>query len=51
MYRYTKFGMASPWAFTANNGMVKHNPDGSHTLLKLALFMKEQLLNYEHAKK
>ncbi len=45
------FSLIMPWAFAANDGMVKHNPDGSHTLLKLALFMKEQLLNYEHAKK
>ena len=37
------FVLIMPWSFTSNNGMVQHNPDGSHTLLKLAQFMKDQL--------
>lgn len=41
------FTLIMPWGFASNNGMVKHNPDGSHTLLKLAQFMKDQLLLYK----
>lgn len=37
------FTLIMPWSFTSNNGMVQHNPDGSHKLLKLAQFMKDQL--------
>jgi hypothetical protein len=38
------FSLIMPWGFASNDGMVKHNPDDSHTLLKLAQFMKDQLL-------
>lgn len=43
------FSLIMPWGFSANDGMVKHNPDGTHTLLRLAQFMKDQLLNYKAA--
>ncbi len=39
----TGFTLIMPWSFTSNPGLVKHNPDGSHTLLKLGLYINEQL--------
>ncbi|MES2436783.1 MAG: cellulase family glycosylhydrolase [Patescibacteria group bacterium] len=39
----TGFTLLMPWAFSSNSGMVVHNPDGTHTLLKLPLWMKEQI--------
>lgn len=44
------FTLIMPWSFTSNNGMVLHNTDGSHTLLKLAQFMKDQLANHSYIK-
>ncbi len=35
--------LVMPWAFTSNDGVVKHNPDGTYTLLKLPLFIQDQL--------
>jgi hypothetical protein len=40
---HTGFTLIMPWAFTSNTGMVTHNPDGTHTLYALPLWMKEQL--------
>ena len=37
------FTLIMPWSFTSNNGVVIHNSDGTHSLLKLAQFMKEKL--------
>lgn len=39
------FTLIMPWSFTSNNGMVTHNTDGSHTLLKLSQFMEKELKN------
>ncbi len=39
----TGFSLIMPWGFTSNFGMVEHNRDGTHTLKKLTLYMKEQL--------
>jgi hypothetical protein len=39
----TGFTLIMPWAFTSNNGMVVHNPDGSYTLLELPQFMEYEL--------
>ena len=44
------FTLIMPWSLTSNNGMVQHNPDGSHTLLKLAQFMKGQLTDHSDTK-
>lgn len=33
------------WSWGSNPGMVIHNPDGTHTLLKLARWVQEQLNN------
>lgn len=41
----SNFTLIMPWSFTSNNGMIKHNADGSHTLLKLPLYMQEKLKN------
>lgn len=40
------FTLVMPWGFTSNDGMVTHNPDGSHSLLKLALYMKAKLTQH-----
>ncbi len=37
------FSLVMPWAFASNDGMVLHNRDGTHTLLRLPLFLKAQL--------
>lgn len=37
------FSLIMPWGFSSNDGMVKHNPNGTHTLLKLTQFMRDQL--------
>ena len=42
----SNFTIIMPWAFTSNNGMVRHNTNGSHELLKFAQFMKKQLTGY-----
>lgn len=39
------FTLLMPWSWGDNPGMVKHNADGSHTLYKLPLFLKDQLLH------
>lgn len=44
------FTLIMPWSFTSNNGMVRHNHNGSHTLLKLAQFMKGQLADHSDTK-
>jgi hypothetical protein len=36
-------GLVLPWAFTENEGMVVHRPDGSHELKSLPRWMREQL--------
>jgi hypothetical protein len=37
------FEQVLPWAFTANEGMVVHRPDGSHELKSLPRWMQSQL--------
>ncbi len=37
------FTLIMPWGFTGNSGMVVHNADGTHTLLKLPLWMRSEL--------
>ena len=38
------FELILPWAFTSNEGMVAHRPDGSHELKALPRWMKMQLV-------
>lgn len=37
------FSAVYPWSWSSNSGMVIHNSNGSHTLLKLPLWIKYQL--------
>lgn len=37
------FELVMPWGFSANSGLVTHNPDGTHTLQKMAVYIKREL--------
>ena len=45
------FSCVYPWAWSSNTGMVVHNPDGTHTIKKLPIWMKSQLTGRSVAEK